>query len=54
MYGCLKKDDPDEQKKCSYHKDATKTNRCMFLKFDEFCDCLDAIQKKKETPTKDS
>lgn len=51
MYGCAKKEDPAEQKKCSYHEES-KYHPCMYLKFDEFCDCLDAIQKKKESEAK--
>lgn len=27
---------------CKYSKKATFASRCMFFKFDEFCDCLNA------------
>ena len=31
-----------EQEKCTYYEKATQENRCRFLKFDEYCDCLKA------------
>ena len=31
-----------EQKKCKFYKKSSFTDRCMYLIFDEYCDCLDA------------
>jgi len=36
-----------EQKKCTYYEKATQETRCMFLKFDEYCDCLKAQMDAK-------
>lgn len=49
MSCCVKKEEQEEQKKCSYYIKASYFNRCIYLKYDEYCDCIDAIQKKKET-----
>ena len=52
MYGCDKNEKVEEQEKCSYFEKSKHANRCIYLKFDEFCDCLDAILKKKEKEKK--
>ena len=31
-----------EQKNCKFYKQSSFTDRCMYLMFDEFCDCLEA------------
>ena len=43
MHVCDECDNPTNQEKCHFYEKATKANRCMYLKFDEFCDCLKAI-----------
>lgn len=52
MSVCAKKEELKEQEKCSYYEKASRFNRCMFLKFDEYCDCLDAQLKTKEAEKK--
>jgi len=32
----------DEQENCVYYKKSGREDRCMYLKFDEYCDCLGA------------
>jgi hypothetical protein len=32
----------DEQKKCRYYQRSSYSDRCMYLIFGKYCDCLDA------------
>lgn len=32
----------EEQKTCAYYEKATSAKRCMYRKYDNFCDCLPA------------
>jgi len=45
---CAKKEEQDEQEKCSYYEKASHFNRCMYLKFDEYCDNVKAKLKVLE------
>ena len=49
---CQKMEELEEQKKCSYYVKASFFNRCMYLKYDEYCDCLNAKLKVKEGEAK--
>ena len=42
----------DEQKRCRYYKKASHSDKCMFLAFDKFCDCLEAQMntEKQDVP----
>jgi hypothetical protein len=42
-------DSKSDQKNCKFYKKSSFTDRCMYLMFDEFCDCVEAhlaIQQK--------
>jgi len=43
MHVCAECENLINQEKCHFYEKATNANRCMYLKFDEFCDCLKAI-----------
>jgi hypothetical protein len=32
----------DEQQKCRFYQKSSYSDRCMYLIFDKYCDCLDA------------
>jgi len=52
MSYCVKMEESEEQQKCSYYEKASYFNRCMYLKYDEYCDCLNARLKTKEGENK--
>ena len=31
-----------EQKKCKFYKKSSFSDKCMYLVFDEYCDCMEA------------
>jgi hypothetical protein len=31
-----------EQKKCKFYKKSSFSDKCMYLMFDEYCDCMEA------------
>jgi hypothetical protein len=35
-------DSKSDQKNCKFFQKSSFTDRCMYLMFDEFCDCLEA------------
>lgn len=35
-------EDPAQQEKCSFFEKSSYEQRCMYLIFDEYCDCLKA------------
>jgi hypothetical protein len=35
-------EDPRQQEKCSFFEKSSHEQRCMYLIFDEYCDCLKA------------
>lgn len=39
---CDVENSPKDQTKCRHYKKSTYFPRCMFLVFDEYCDCLSA------------
>lgn len=39
---CEERNNPKEQEKCAYYDKASYLTRCMYLRFDKFCDSLDA------------
>ena len=42
----------DEQKKCRYYQKASYSDKCMYLTFNKFCDCLEAQMntEKQDVP----
>ena len=39
---CDMKDSPNDQTKCRHYEKSTFFNRCMYLIYDNYCDCLTA------------
>jgi hypothetical protein len=44
--------DAAEQKKCRYYQKSSYSNKCMYLIFDKYCDCLEAQMntEKQDVP----
>ncbi|MGD9206248.1 MAG: hypothetical protein PVF86_16995, partial [Desulfobacterales bacterium] len=38
----------EEQKKCRYYQKSSCSDRCMYLVFDYYCDCLEAQMNAEE------
>ncbi len=38
----------NKQKKCRYYQKSSHSDKCMYLTFDTFCDCLEAQMNNKE------
>ena len=39
----------NEQKKCKFFKKSSSSDKCMYLMFDEYCDCLEAQLETQQT-----
>lgn len=46
MAVCTAKDS-EEAKGCEFHELSSVINKCMYLKFNEYCDCLKAQIKSR-------
>jgi len=44
---CDQNKDPTIQKECAYYEKASMVNRCMDLRFERFCTCIDAQYNTK-------
>lgn len=44
---CDQRKDPAEQKNCTYYEKAPNAKRCIDLRFEEFCTCIDAQYNTK-------
>ena len=40
-------EDPRQQEKCCFFEKSSHEQRCMYLIFDEYCDCLKAQMKSE-------
>jgi hypothetical protein len=48
LTGCkVAEDSLDTQRKCRFFEQASYENRCMYLKFGEYCDCRKAQEVAK-------
>ena len=49
MMATCSAENSEEQKGCEFYEEASTRDRCMYLKFDEYCDCLKAqIDSERE------